>query len=239
MASYGDILSQYAATIQGIQQGYSNLNVDVLGVLQGTEASALQKAKLAFESGQGKILGDLVSRGLGNSTIQGSMETGLLGKYGETTGAIQSDFANKLAAYKSQIGLAALGYRGQAAQAYAALGGQFQSEQDRNALGYAQLAAQNRMAQYGRGGGGGGGIYSEGAPQLKNYGGGGGGGRAYNAGVTYAAGPTAGGYSGFTGTQNLGLAGSGIAYGGLGGYLPDTLSSGGDFGDYYGGYGEY
>ena len=207
MLDYSSILGQYAAAITATEQGYANLYQDVVGGLQGVEGSALQKAQLAFQTGQGNILGSQVAHGLGNSTITGSMQTGLLGKYAESTGAIQADFGQRLAQAKLQAGLAGLGYRGAAAQAYAQLGGQLGIENARLDLQQRQIDAQLAIASLPRSGGGGyAGGRSGGIGGLGGYGP-----LAFGMGPTTLAG---GGYIG--GYQSSGVD---AAYGG-GGTLP-------------------
>ena len=206
MIDYASILNNYASTINSVMQGFSTLDSQVMGLIQGTEQSALTKAQHAYESAQGNIQGRLVASGLGNSTILSNQQQQALKAYAETVGGIENQYGQTLAQAKLQTDLPALTGRLSAAQAYANLGLQGATADAQNQLGYAQIAAQKQIAAYGHGGGG---VMID-RPQGGGGGGSGGGGGyprmafGWDPAVTSAAGGE-GGYFGSSGPVQSGV----------------------------------
>ena len=179
--NYGNILqgyqglgaSQVGAQNQ-IQQGYGNLSSAVLGDIQGIGASQSQAIQDTYAQQSGNSAQQMINSGLGNTTVQQSVQRGnLLDEQKAQTG-LANQMAQLTAGYQSSLGLAGLNYANQANMQNTALGSQqlgFMNSVNSpypNAQAYNDYALQQQtlaMAQRAAGsgslltrGGGGGGI---------------------------------------------------------------------------------
>lgn len=100
-----------------IQQGYGQLAGNVQGTIQGITASQQQAINDAYTQQSGSASQSLINRGLGNTTIQGTMQRGLQLDQQKASIALANQQAQLSAGYQSQLGLAGLGYAGQSVQA--------------------------------------------------------------------------------------------------------------------------
>jgi hypothetical protein len=243
---YGETLQGYQTALSGLQgqqaginAGYNQLQANVLSGLEGSSASASQEVADRYTAMSGKATQDMISRGLGNTTIQSAVQRGIGLDESKAQTDVHNKFAHTAAGYQTQLGLAGLGYRG------AALGQQLQLQgqqlgymgsysQQQNQLGLGFANAYN--GSIGRGGGGGGGSSGGGGMALRgawggptSYGGGGGS-LPWSAQISknWAGGPTPG--AGWTGAAYDAWMGNG---GGGGGEASDwNASDWGQFGDY-------
>ena len=166
---YRDTLSGYATALSGMQaqqasinEGYNQLQRNVLGGLEGSSAAESQAIADRYAAMSGSMQQSLISRGLGNTTVQGSMQRGITLDESKAQTDLRNKFANTAAGYQSSLGLAALGYRGNALQQQQALQmaqlgymGSYAQQQNQLGLGFASLEQQASNARMGRGGGGG------------------------------------------------------------------------------------
>lgn len=167
ISGYQTALSGMQSQQQAISQGYNTLQASVLGKIEGTDAAQRQAIRDEYAMQSGKMQQSMINRGLGNTTVQGAMQRGLTLDESKAETDLSNKFAQTAAQYQSQLGLAGLGYRGNAlkdqqALQQAQLGymGQWGMKQADLALGYAGLNEQEQarlMRGYGGGGGGGGG----------------------------------------------------------------------------------
>lgn len=118
---YNNILGGYNSTMayqqsqsQAIAQGYDTLQADTLGQLAGVQTAANQQAADQYAQQVGTQTQQMVDRGLGNSTVTNSVARGLQYDYSKVLGQNAANFGQLNAQYQSQIGLAGLGYQGQA-----------------------------------------------------------------------------------------------------------------------------
>lgn len=199
-SNYGNIMSGYQQTLaaqeqaqQGIQQGYNQLYGNVMGAISGIGRSQSQAIADQYAQQVGRSTQGLVSAGLGNTTVTSSVGRGLALDKAKADIALSNQLAQLKAGYMSQLGLAGLNYRNQAAMQNTALMGQqlgYGANYQRELGGWAMqglgMDQQMRLAQMrGWGGGaGGGGNYGMYRPPV-NYGGGGGGGGGYDTGGGY------------------------------------------------------
>ncbi len=121
---YQNIMGYVQGAYGSLAQGYSNLSNDVLGRIQGVDASALQAAKDLYAKQQGATQQGAISKGLGNSTVLDSLSRGNTLDYSKAYTAIKNEFAQTEAGYESQFGLAALNAQQQGIAANTALGAQ-------------------------------------------------------------------------------------------------------------------
>jgi hypothetical protein len=145
MGLYGGILGGYASALQqqqaaqqNVMAGYNNLQSTVLGGLAGQGQARSADLAANYTMRQGREMQNLISRGLGNSTIQSSVTRGLAFDEQRAQNSLAEDVARQNAEYQSRLGLASLGYQAQAAQQNMALLGQqlnYQSGWQSNLLG--------------------------------------------------------------------------------------------------------
>ena len=255
--NYSNILNGYQQTAanqsnvqKGIQGGYNQLGTDVQNTIQGVDASQRQAISDQYAQAQGQATQDLTNRGLGNTTVTNSVNRGLGLDQAKANIALSNQMAQLQAGYKSQLGLAGLGFANQANMQNTGWSGKQLDWMNSvnanypNADAYARLAMQAGAVGQGLGGGG----------TSRNidmrYGSGGGGGLVGPA--------TTGQNSPFTAPNLSPGAGMGSMGGGMGGGsggggssyyyngIPQTqqqyqadLSGGGISGNYgYGGYAE-
>ena len=114
-SNYQNILGQYAqnqAAVQGqvgnVAQGYGQLSRQVLSSIQNIGASQSQAIQDVYAQQQGALNQQLVSRGLGNTTVVGSMQRGLTLDSQKAQIALANQIAQLYAGYQSQLGGAGL-----------------------------------------------------------------------------------------------------------------------------------
>jgi hypothetical protein len=163
LQGYNSLQSQQMAAQGQITQGYQNLQNQVLGGIQGVQASQLQAIQDVYAQQEGASQQQAINAGLGNSTVLASLQRGNTLCYAKARTAVCNAYAQTLAGYQSNLGLAGLNYQNQANQQAVALGAQ--------QLGYMQdvtklpYSYSQSMAGGGGGGGGGGGA-SYGKPGI-------------------------------------------------------------------------
>src|SRR5690606_13345729 len=89
--------------------GYSNLGTRIENMLRGAETSQMNDLADAYAMESGRLAQNMVSSGLGNSTVQGSMQRGLLARLSKEQTRVANEFAGTRAGYQSDIGQAGLG----------------------------------------------------------------------------------------------------------------------------------
>jgi hypothetical protein len=179
---YGETLQGYQTALSGLQgkqsaisDGYNQLQANVLAGLSGASNAESQEIADRYTALSGRSTQDMISRGLGNTTVQNAVQRGITLDESKAQTDLQNKFAHTAAGYQSQLGLAGLGYRGQALQQQMALQGAqlgymggYSQQQNQLGLGFAGLANQAR----GGGGGGGGGSTRSGGwfnPNAVSY----------------------------------------------------------------------
>ncbi len=132
-------LQQQQAQNAQTQQGYWGLNNNVMSTLQGIDASQRQAISDAYARQAGSTNSSLIARGLGNATVRDSLQRGNLLDKQKADIALSNSTAQLTAGYQSQLGLAALGFAGQANQ-------QNTAQQNAIASARAGYGAQTGMA---------------------------------------------------------------------------------------------
>lgn len=127
-ANYNNILGGYqnavgnqVGALGDVGSGYDQLLQQVTQGIQGTQASQAQAIRDAYAKQSGQAAQDMVSRGLGNTTVQQAVQRGLTLDQQKAQTGLQNQFAQLQAGYQSQIGGAKLQAQQQAALANAAL----------------------------------------------------------------------------------------------------------------------
>jgi hypothetical protein len=118
---YNNILSGYQSTLaqqvqaeQGVSQGYNQLYGNVMNTIKGADTGTLQAIQRAYTQQSGTASQEMVNAGLGNTTVQQSVQAGLTGQDVQAQTAAQNQYAQLQAGYMSQLGLAGLQYSNQA-----------------------------------------------------------------------------------------------------------------------------
>lgn len=114
MGGYQQTQAQQTDAANAIAGGYSNLYNNVLGGIQGIDASQRQAINDAYAQQSGAATQSLISRGLGNTTVQDSIQRGLLLDKMKADIGLSNQTAQLQAGYMSQLGLAGLDYANQA-----------------------------------------------------------------------------------------------------------------------------
>lgn len=164
-ANYNQILSGYQGTAsalqagQGpIQQGYNNLTANVLGGIQGIDASQRQAINNQYAKDRGAASQTLINRGLGNSTVQQSIDRGLMSNRDQSNLALTNATQGLNAQYLSQLGSQSLNYANQANMQNANQANQQLAWMNSVNAGYPDASAYMKMAQMKGGSGAGGGV---------------------------------------------------------------------------------
>lgn len=110
---YGGALSDLFKTGQGITRGYNDLSSAVLGGIQNIGQERARDIDLGYTTASGDLAQQMVSRGLGNSTVQGAMQRGLAFDRQRSQNALAEQVAGLRAGYQSQLGQAGLAQRQQ------------------------------------------------------------------------------------------------------------------------------
>ena len=122
MSSYDQTMSKAAQGAAGVESGYGSLNQQVQGTIQGITASQQQAIKDSYAQQSGTASQGMINAGLGNTTVQQSVQSGLGLQENKAQVALANQQAQLEAGYQSQIGLAGLNYAGQAVAQQASLG---------------------------------------------------------------------------------------------------------------------
>lgn len=143
-------MGQQQAAQQTIGGGYNQLQNNVLGTIQGIGKSQSQAIADVYGQQSGALAQQLVNRGLGNTTVQGSMQRGLDLDQQKAQIALANQLAQLSAGYQSQLGLSGLNYQNQAAMQNSAqqnMMAQTQAGLGEAGLNYANLANMQNTGQ--------------------------------------------------------------------------------------------
>lgn len=124
VAGYNSLANTLYGATQNIQQGYTALSAQVLGTLQCSEKSQLQAVQCTYTKQNAMQQQQSINSGLGNSTVLASLQRGVAACEARAQTAVQNQYANTIAGYQSNLGLASLNYQNQAAMEQAGLGTQ-------------------------------------------------------------------------------------------------------------------
>ncbi len=154
LGEMGNALNQQATNNQGISAGYGQLQQNVLGSIQNITSSQQQAIANAYQQQSGQLSQNMINAGLGNTTVQGSMQGGLLQQEQLPLAALANQQAQLTAGYQSQLGLSNLGFANQANQQNTAQANLIGSNQANYAsqigqagLGYANMANMQNTQQ--------------------------------------------------------------------------------------------
>jgi hypothetical protein len=114
LGGYQAALGQQQAAQQNVMSGYNSLQSSVLGNLAGQGAARSQDIAAAYTQQAGSAMQSLISRGLGNTTVQSAVGRGLTFDEQRAQNALAEQVRAQQAQYQTQLGLAGLSYQGQA-----------------------------------------------------------------------------------------------------------------------------
>jgi hypothetical protein len=137
---YQTTLAQQQQAQQGVMQGYNSLQANVLGGLEGSSKAASQAVADQYAQQSGQAALGLTSRGLGNTTVANSVQRGIGLDEAKAQTNVANTYANTAAGYQTQVGLAGLGYAGNALNANMNFAGQGLQYQGQGAAQIGQLA---------------------------------------------------------------------------------------------------
>lgn len=164
-ANYNQILSGYQGTASALQagqapikSGYDALTANVLGGIQGIDASQRQSINNQYAQQRGAASQQLINRGLGNSTVQQSVDRGLLTNRDQSNLALTNATQGLNAQYLSQLGSQSLGYQDRANQQNAQQANQQLQWMNSVNAGYPDASAYMKLAQMKGQSGAGGGV---------------------------------------------------------------------------------
>lgn len=158
LAGYDRALASQQQANRGVTRGYNRLTRQTLRGLEGSGEARSQEIADYYTQRLGGAQQDLISRGLGNSTITGSVARGFALDEAKAQTGLANQLAGQAAQYRTQIGLAGLGQRGEAAARNTALMQSrlgYQGDWQRALLGAGLQGAGMDRQDYGRFGGGG------------------------------------------------------------------------------------
>lgn len=175
--AYANALSLNQQNYANIMSGYQGLTSSVLGNLKGIDASQRQAITDSYAQQSGAASQSMISRGLGNSTVQDSVQRGLSFDRTKADIALTNQTQQLYAGYQANLGSQQLGFMNSVSAPYPDVNAynRYGMMQGANRVGL----GQNRMGgmPYGGGfGGGGGGVRSGGGGFSGLSGGGSGGG---------------------------------------------------------------
>ena len=122
LKGYQQTMAEQKAAQQGVVAGYNQLQGDVLNRLSGSNAAAIQAINDRYSQDQGNAAQQLVSRGLGNTTVQSAVNRGLSLDRAKAELGAQNQLQQNIANYQTQIGMGKLGFQGNAIGANTSLG---------------------------------------------------------------------------------------------------------------------
>jgi hypothetical protein len=111
LAGFQTTLDQNSNARAGIGTGYDQLLSSVLGGISNIGQSRQNDINAAYTQQSGALAQQLVNRGLGNSTVQGSMQRGVAYDQARASTDLANQIAQTTAGFQSQLGQAGLGYR--------------------------------------------------------------------------------------------------------------------------------
>lgn len=132
---------------RSITEGYGQLSGDVLGRIAGSNQTRNTDINAASAAQQGDAVQSLISRGLGNSTITGSMQRGIENDRQRNLTASDNSFAQLGASYASNLGIAGLGARQQGVGLGANLGQAQLGALERTQIPYPEASQYAQLAQ--------------------------------------------------------------------------------------------
>jgi hypothetical protein len=153
LAGYQQTRAQQVAAQDAIAGGYTGLYNDVIGQLGQQGAGQRAMINRDYAAQLGRQSQQLIDRGLGNSTIQSSVERGLEFDRALAGNQLNEQVARQYADYASRLGLAGLDYRDRANMQNTQLAGRQMDWMNSvmapypDAGVYAQLAQQYGMAE--------------------------------------------------------------------------------------------
>ncbi len=154
LAGYQSTLQQQQQAQQGIVGQYNALQGNVLGGLADQSEVANRQINAQYTKSLGQAQMNLYNRGLGNSTVDSSIVRGFAADQGTAQLDRLGRFAGLAADKQTQLGLASLGYQGQAlannlqfAGQGLQYGGQGAAQLGNLAEGFAGLENQRAMQQ--------------------------------------------------------------------------------------------
>lgn len=124
LAGYNQTMQSQQSAQQGISAGYGQLSGDVMGLIAGTDSAQRQAIADQYQANRGQASQSLIDRGLGNTTIQSSVDRGLQYDRTKADTNLSDQFAQLNAQYRTQLGLAGLDYQNQANMQNTALASQ-------------------------------------------------------------------------------------------------------------------
>jgi len=124
ISGYQKTLSQQIAAQNKLIPQYGQLSQQVLGDISNVTASQSQAIKDTYAQQWGNQAQGLINAGLGNTTVQASLQRGLTLDEQKAQVALANQQAQLTAGYRSQLGLAGLGYQASAIQQNSALANQ-------------------------------------------------------------------------------------------------------------------
>ncbi len=114
LAGYQQTLGQQTKAQDAIAGGYTDLYNNVLGQLGNQGQTQRNQINRDYASGLGRAGQQLIDRGLGNSTVQSSVNRGFEADRAMAGNALNEQVARQYADYASRLGTAGLDYRNQA-----------------------------------------------------------------------------------------------------------------------------
>lgn len=114
LAGYQQTRAQQTAAQDAIAGGYTQLYNDVLGQLDSQGSTQRTNINRDYAANLGRTSQQLIDRGLGNSTIQSSVNRGFEYDRALAGNALNEQVARQYADYASRLGTAGLQYRDQA-----------------------------------------------------------------------------------------------------------------------------
>lgn len=114
LKGYQDALAKQQAAQQGVIGGYNKLSEDTFSDLRNADAAQKQAIVDKYTSLSGQMQMGAINKGLGNTTVLNSLQRGLTSDQDKAQVELASRFAGLKADYRSRIGLAGLGYEGDA-----------------------------------------------------------------------------------------------------------------------------
>lgn len=124
LSGYQQLMRQQITAQNALIPKYGQLQQQVLGDIQGVTASQSQAIRDTYAQQWGSTAQNLINAGLGNTTVQQSLQRGLTLDEQKAQVALANQQAQLTAGYRSQLGLAGLGYQANAIAANTALGNQ-------------------------------------------------------------------------------------------------------------------
>lgn len=103
-ANYNNIMSGYQNLISQQAQGHKELYNSVLGTLSGAEESRKVDIGDMAKAEHGQMTQSLINRGLGNTTVQEAVASGVEANKQRRLNSLTGEFAQMRAGYQSQLG---------------------------------------------------------------------------------------------------------------------------------------